>query len=189
MSNVAHLAERAVALADTKPAASTETKQLFMMLHGMYGNLFVSKFATGELNDNGKDKGILSAMKVWEATLKKYSRDDNSIIEVAVEACKTKHVEYPPSLPQFVALCEAELSSMPRPTFFEQCGTGRVLVGVDAKFMQERRKRIAEEHIAKAKQAKAKQATGLDQLKQLIAQAKALAGADEAAELLKMDRA
>lgn len=130
MSNVAHIAERAMALADTKPAASTETKQLFMMLHGMYGNLFVSKFATGELNDNGKDKGILSAMKVWEAALKKYFRDDNSIIAAAVEACKTKHVEYPPSLPQFVVLCEAELSSMPRPTFFEQGGTGRVLVGV-----------------------------------------------------------
>ena len=191
MSNVANLAAHALAKTEIQPEALTDTKQLFMMLHGMYGNLFVSKFATGELNENRKDKGILSAMKVWDSSLRKYYRQGENraqIIEAALQACKTKHVEFPPSLPQFMALCDAELETMPRPTFFEKGGTGRVLVGVDEKFMEERRKRLAAAAFEKMRKFEKKQSNGLPLIQQLVAQACALAGADEVATLRNLER-
>ena len=72
-------------------------------MHGYYGALFLSKWANGVV-ENGVDCGVADAMKVWSYELRRY--DAKTVLE-AIGRCKTAHPEYPPSLPQFVALCEA----------------------------------------------------------------------------------
>lgn len=91
-------------------------RKLFLLLHGSYGNLFTSKFSTGERDANGKDKGIRAAMMVWEAALSKYPPD---VIEAAASRLTTECPEFPPNLPQFEAICKAV---MPRKTYAEQHG-------------------------------------------------------------------
>jgi len=85
--------------------------QVFKVLHGAYGSLFLAKFSTGELDENGKDKGIRAAMLVWESTLAKYSPDT---IETAAKRLTEVCPEFPPNLPQFESICKAV---MPRKTF------------------------------------------------------------------------
>ncbi|MBV7457335.1 hypothetical protein KW843_22835 [Acidovorax sp. sif1233] len=98
----------------------TTVRKLFLVLHGKYGNVFAGKFATGELNEAGKDKGVLAALRVWSAALAKYP---GPIIELAAERLKATHPEYPPSLPQFEKLCDA---AMPRQTVAELEGWKRL---------------------------------------------------------------
>lgn len=102
--------------AQQAPAAPAVERKLFIVLHGMYGNLFLSKFATGEKDDQGRDKGVRTAMKVWGSALAKFPV---SVIEAATERLMTEHPDFPPALPQFVRLCEAV---MPRKTHAELQG-------------------------------------------------------------------
>ena len=95
-------------------------RKLFLVLHGSYGNLFTAKFATGEKDANGKDKGIRAAMMVWESTLSKYPGE---IIETAAKRLTAECPEYPPNLPQFEAICKAV---MPRKTYAEENGLPRL---------------------------------------------------------------
>lgn len=95
-------------------------RKLFVLLHGKYGNTFSGKFATGELNPSGKDKGVRAAMLVWQSTLSKYPDD---VIEIAAGRLKDQHPEFPPSLPQFEKLCDA---AMPRQTHAELEGWKRL---------------------------------------------------------------
>lgn len=96
-------------------------RKLFLVMHGAYGNLFVSKFATGETDTAGKDKGIRSAMMVWDAAL---SRFDNGVVELAAGRLRREHPDYPPNLPQFEKLCEA---AAPRKTNAEIEGVPRLM--------------------------------------------------------------
>lgn len=91
-------------------------RRLFLHLHGYYGNLFISKFSTGEKDSQGKDKGIRAAMLIWDAELSKYPAD---LIETASGRLATESPEYPPNLPQFIRICEA---CKPRKTYFEANG-------------------------------------------------------------------
>lgn len=79
-------------------------RKLFMLLHGAYGNLFAAKFATGEKDSQGRDKGIRAAMKVWESALAKFPAD---VIETATGRLTAEHLDFPPNLPQFEAICRA----------------------------------------------------------------------------------
>ncbi|MGE8452564.1 MAG: hypothetical protein ACN6OP_18480, partial [Pseudomonadales bacterium] len=54
-------------------AANPAVKNLFLVMQGCYGSLFLSKFATGVLDDQGRDLGVRAAMRVWRTTLAKYA--------------------------------------------------------------------------------------------------------------------
>jgi hypothetical protein len=101
-------------------AVSVAVRQVFMLMHGSYGNLFVSKFATGDKDKQGKDRGIRSAMKIWDAKLRAYPAD---VIEAAAGRLLQECPEFPPNLPQFEALCRAV---MPRKTYAETQGLPRL---------------------------------------------------------------
>ena len=121
MHNVASIAPMALKTAanDNKPAGagiSQGVKNLFLLLQGSYGNLFLSKFATGIKDDAGRDLGIRATMKVWEAALSKFPAQ---VIETAANRLTNEHPEFPPNLPQFVKSCEA---AMPRKTYAEENG-------------------------------------------------------------------
>lgn len=131
MHNVATLAASAVHQAPQAQAAeplqvNPVVRKLFMLLHGSYGNLFISKFSTGEKDGQGRDKGIRAAMKVWEAKLAKFPAD---VVEIAAERLSAEHPDYPPNLPQFEKVCRA---ATPRQTYAEQEGLKRLPAPVAA---------------------------------------------------------
>ena len=113
-SNVAVLAQAATQA--PQPTENMGIRKLFMLMHGAYGNGFVSKFSTGERDAQGKDKGIRSAMQVWAHGLSQFSPD---VIELAASRFLSLYPEFPPNLPQFQAICH---SAAPRKTFAEQNG-------------------------------------------------------------------
>lgn len=98
-----------------RPVGST-VKLLFVTLQGSYGSLFLSKFATGVTDSEGRDLGIRSTMKVWDAALSKFPA---ATIEAAAKKLMQEHPEFPPNLPQFVKSCEA---AMPRKTYAQEQG-------------------------------------------------------------------
>lgn len=95
-------------------AAPPHIRKLFMLMHGAYGNAFITKFSSGERDENGKDKGIRSAMMVWTHGLAEFTPD---VIEDAAKRYLAMYTEFPPNLPQFVSIC---WSVMPRKTFAQE---------------------------------------------------------------------
>lgn len=97
-------------------AVSSVVAKLFLLMQGSYGTAFLSKFGSGALDGQGQDIGMLAALKVWGASLRKYAPD---VIEAAADRIADFHPEFPPSLPQFEALCKA---ATPRKTYAEEAG-------------------------------------------------------------------
>jgi hypothetical protein len=155
-------------------------RRVFMVLHGFYGNLFLSKFATGSVGDDGEDEGIANARWVWAHSLREY---DGETIRLALRRCQAAHPEFPPSLPQFVSLCDAiKPRQRWQPPKFTQ---------PQIELSEEAREAIRAENRRKATEAAHKpkeEPSGLDLLKRAIADAAAQAGEDEAATLLRLDR-
>lgn len=123
MENVVCIADQAVnSIAKEKQSKSVgqAVKNLFMLLQGSYGALFISKFSTGVKDAAGRDMGVRSAMLVWDFALAKFSPD---VLEAAAARTVAEYREYPPNLPQFVALCEAV---QPRKTYAEEAGLPRL---------------------------------------------------------------
>jgi hypothetical protein len=155
-------------------------KRVFMVMHGFYGNLFLSKYATGSL-ENGEDQGIANARKVWAHSLREYDADT---VKLALRRCQERHAEFPPSLPQFASLCAA---IKPRETYRPPMGRPALAMS------PELREQIVQGHREKANEAARKSKepppeTGMNLLKRAIAAAVADAGGDEVAELLRLDR-
>ena len=152
--------------------------QVFKVLHGAYGSLFLAKFSTGELDENGKDKGIKSTRQVWAHGLRGM---DGATITTALERVLDTHPEYPPTLPQFIALCKAAKPSE-RPEELKQ-------LGVSGKAFADATKAAREAALAKIGSAKASkpEESPLNALKNAIAGAVALAGGDEVKELMRLD--
>lgn len=96
--------------------ASIRTRKLFVVLQSAYGTAFLAKFSTGELNERREDKGMRAAQLVWDAALAEFADD---VIEAAVKNIQRECPEFPPSLPQFVKVCEA---LTPRKNYFEEHG-------------------------------------------------------------------
>jgi hypothetical protein len=162
--------------------AESDVKRVFMVLHGFYGNLFLSKFSTGAV-ENGEDQGIANARRIWAHGLSVF---DAETIKSALRACQERHSEYPPSLPQFVALCAAKA---PRRAF-QQANAIGMSDGLRSQYARQARAIIAK-HEEKARKRDAgfvPSAPGLDGLKQALANAIGTAGGDEGAALLRLDR-
>ena len=124
MNDVATLAHEAVREAAAQPRAKREAsvtvRKLFVLLHGAYGSTFLSKYATGEKNADGNDKGVLAAMLVWDAGLSKFAPD---VIESAAKRLMAEDPKFPPNLPQMEKVCEA---ITPRKTYAEEAGLPRL---------------------------------------------------------------
>mgnify|MGYP000866527248 CR=1 FL=1 len=135
MRDIATLAEHAVhgvqdyrdpaeeAAESTLQTVSATVRKLFMLLHGSYGSLFTSKFTTGQMA--GKyDKGMISAMKVWDAKLSRFSA---AVVEEAAAMASKVHKDFPPNLPEFESLCE---SVVPRKEWAREQGLPRLAAPV-----------------------------------------------------------
>jgi hypothetical protein len=150
-----------------------DANNVFRVMHGFYGNLFLSKFATGEVTANGGDAGVASARTIWAHGLRDF---DVSTVKTALARVISTHPEFPPTLPQFVALCKAFAPrqvyqhALPPPSVdrTEQARKARELLG----------------SIRSTKTI----ANGLDLLKQAIADAVRCAGGEEGSELARLDR-
>lgn len=158
-----------------------EVKRVFMVLHGYYGSLFLSKFSTGVVDANGRDQGVANARRVWSQRLRSF---DAQTIAAALESCQRQHPEFPPTLPQFVSLCAA---AQPREVY-RAVGYDMPAEKRSAYAMQARAAIAAQS----ARRATAEESTpavaGLDGLKQAIADAVRTAGGDEAAALVRLDQ-
>lgn len=181
MFNPATITPEAVRRA-AEPTSQEAAANVFRVLHGFYGNLFLSKFATGDVGPEG-DRGVLGARQIWSYGLREF---DAGTVKAALAQCMDRHPEFPPSLPQFVALCRA---NKPREAFDH--GQPRIGMSQELRSLYARRAReVIEKHSAKA----AALATGhkelppgLDGLKQAIAHAVACAGGDEVKTLRRLD--
>ncbi len=124
MNDVATLAQEAIHETASQPRqkreASTTVRKLFVLLHGSYGSLFLSKYATGEKSEAGGDKGVAAAMLVWDAALSKFAPD---VIETAAKRLMAESPEFAPNLPQLEKVCEA---ITPRKTYAEEAGLPRL---------------------------------------------------------------
>lgn len=165
-----------------EPLPIDAVKNIFKVLHGCYGNLVLSKFATGDADANtGEDRGLASAYKVWAHGLREF---DAATIKLALGRCMERHPEFPPSLAQFIALCHA---CKPRdPWKLPVSNALPISPELAAKYRAEFRANLRE---AAAEIRQRREAVGgLDALKQAIARAVADAGGDEATELLRLDK-
>lgn len=124
MNDVATLAHEAVREAASQPRAKREAsptvRKLFVLLHGAYGSLFLSKYATGEKSEAGGDKGVAAAMLVWDAALSRFTPD---VIEAGAKRLMAESPEFAPNLPQLEKVCEA---ITPRKTYAEEAGLPRL---------------------------------------------------------------
>lgn len=182
MFNPATITPESIRRAANDPIPQEAAGNVFRVLHGFYGNLFLSKFATGDVGPEG-DRGVLGARQIWAYGLRDF---DAGTVKAALAQCMERHPEFPPSLPQFVALCRA---NKPREAFDH----GQPRIGMSQELRSHyaaRARAVIEKHAAKS----ATLATGhkdlppgLDGLKQAIAQAVACAGGDEVATLRRLD--
>ena len=161
------------------------SNNIFKVMHGFYGNLFLSKFASGEVGEQG-DKGIVSARQIWGHGLRKFGP---GTVKAALAQCIEAHPEFPPSLPQFVALCHA---CRPREAYKPAenvIGMSQVLRSEYAAKAREINQKHAQRAVDKRLGAQADMGSyaGLDGLKSAIANAVACAGGDEVATLLRLD--
>ncbi len=182
------IAARAVGAAsqEQRQDAVRVSNRVFKTLQGMYGSLFLSKFSTGKVLPNGGDAGVISARDVWAVSLQRF---DAGTVGTALDRVLTDFPEFPPSLPQFVALCHA---CRPR----EAYKPAENVIGMSQTLRSEyaaKAREINEKHAQRAvdkrlgAQADMGSYAGLDGLKSAIANAVACAGGDEVATLLRLD--
>ena len=177
--------------------AERDVTNVFKVFMGFYGvNLFLSKFGSGTMTDvkgaapnaqgvkPQEDAGVANARWIWAHGLRRYSA---VTIKAALDLCQVKHLEYPPSLPQFVALCAA---CRPREVF-----QSASMIGMDGTLRSRYAREARAINIRHAQRAASRETgrmvaptPGLDGLKQAIACAVGDAGGNEAATLLQMDR-
>ena len=163
----------------------TAVNNVFKVMHGFFGNLFLSKFANGQTNDAGEDTGVVSARQIWAHGLRDF---DLSTVKTALARVMADHPEFPPSLPQFVALCKASQVRRVAPESQPRLGMDDALKA--ASNAKARADALAEYQRRVDAKKRATDATdGLPMLRQLIAQAVALAGGDEALTLRKLEAA
>lgn len=182
------LMQRAEAEQAQREHSLKRVSRVFQVLHGYYGTLFLTKFTNGVLNADGVDEGLLSTQRVWSSALGEF---DGQIIRTTLDRVQSAHPEFPPSLPQFVAICracaprEASTASHPNngPRALSMSGELRSSYAARARA-------VVEKHDALARQRRSGAPVfdqGLAGLKQAIARAVADAGGDEAAELVRLD--
>lgn len=175
------------------PEQDEAIRHVFRVLHGWYGNLFLSRYTVGrELPKGdpnaGEDEGMVNARRMWAFAIRSFSGET---IRAALNATRPAHPEFPPTLPQFEALCRARAPRGPvvpmkdgKPlllTMSDEHRSERARRAREIQAKHERRARAAREGVRRIE-------PGLQGLKVAIANAIGAAGGDEAAALLRLDR-
>ena len=163
----------------TQAAPTDDANNVFRVMHGFYGNLFLSKFATGEAMAGGGDGGVASARTIWAHGLRSF---DVGTVKTALSRTMDAHPEFPPTLPQFVALCKA---CAPREVYQHPVA---ITMSAELRAQWSKAAREAALKTVTALPEKQTPPVGLPLLKQLIAQAVCLAGGDEVKTLMRLDR-
>ena len=176
MSENLHSVAIAAVRATGKPHPSGDAADaVFRAMHGFYGQLWLSKFATGQAGADGSDTGVVSAKAIWAHGLRDF---DSGVVKLALRQCLERHPDFPPSLPQFVALCRA---NAPREVF--------KALPMSAELYAERSKEAREKlrELRERIQPVARASGGLALLFEAIADAVKCAGGDEIAALRRLD--
>ena len=173
--NVFQLANAAIRAAHAEPPMPHAADAVFRAMHGFYGQLWLSKFATGQAGADGSDTGVVSAKAIWAHGLRDF---DSGVVKLALRQCLERHPDFPPSLPQFVALCRA---NAPREVF--------KALPMSAELYAERSKEAREKlrELRQRIQPVARATGGLALLFEAIADAVKCAGGDEIAALRRLD--
>lgn len=173
--NVFSLASAAIRAAHSEPPMPNAADAVFRAMHGFYGQLWLSKFATGQAGADGADAGVVSAKAIWAHGLRDF---DATTVRMALRQCLERHPEFPPSLPQFVSMCRA---NQPREVF--------KALPMSADLYAERSKEAREKlrQLRERIQPVARATGGLALLFEAIADAVKCAGGDEIAALRRLD--
>lgn len=161
----------------------TQTKHaawLFRAFHGHWGNVFLSRYKTGQTDDRGHDKGVMNALEMWSAQLSRY---EPMIIRAAFDRATVRFGEFPPNLPQFNDICK---SLQPRAEWKPPANTLGMSQALRSRYAAQARE-IAARH-ARAKSGHVDVPHGLEGLKALVASAIAAAGGDEVAALTRLNQ-
>lgn len=177
--NVFNIAAAAVRNLRDEPPMLNAADAVFRALHGFYGQLWLSKFATGQVDASGNDSGVLGAKAIWAHGLRDFSA---TTVKAALRQCLETHPEFPPSLPQFMALCRA---NTPREVFKPALAMSGALVAERNKAAREK---LREMRQSLRRKSAVRQGEGLALLFAAIADAVGCAGGDESAELLRLER-
>ena len=93
--------------------------RIFIRLHGRFGNNFLDKFKTGQVDASGNDLGILNAKHVWSEELSGMSVD-------RIKNALLHSYDYAPSCDQFKAQCKTsapvvpDYKALPKPALSEE---------------------------------------------------------------------
>nr|WP_199065066.1 hypothetical protein [Chromobacterium sp. ASV5] len=94
------------------PLDRATVREIFRVLRGSFGNRFLENYKTGELVEEGVNKGhdvgVLEAMDVWGHKLRHLSPAD---VRHGLEAT----FKYPPSADEFIAVCCSRDITPPSP--------------------------------------------------------------------------
>lgn len=174
--NVFQLAGAAIRATKVEPPMPHAADAVFRAMHGFYGQLWLSKFATGQPDADGADAGVVSAKAIWAHGLRDF---DATTVRMALRQCLERHPEFPPSLPQFVSMCRA---NQPREAYRQALPMSGALVAerskAERKKLRALRQRLKDEAPAPV---------GLPALFAAIADAVGCAGGDEASELRRLE--
>ena len=165
------------------PRDEGTANSVFEVLHGFYGNVFLSRYVVGQ-TENGEDVGISNARRMWGFGLREF---DEATVKAALGRAKVRYLDFPPNLPQFLDLCRALRPRAVIPegqALIPMGGQLRSRYARDARAIMEKHARRAAAIHTGARDL----SPGLGGLKEAIASAVAAAGGDEAAELLRLDR-
>lgn len=169
-------------------------KRLFMLMHGRYGKAWLEKWVTGDLDERGRDRGVLSAMRVWRIELSAFGGE---VLRAAADAWKSSpQGKWPPSLPEFEALCiDAKRRSDAASAFRAAAKppAHKDFIEASPEAIAAHRAAVRELATARMRAAMSERngdvvvRDGLPGLIDLVARAAALAGADEARTLRKLE--
>ena len=172
--------------ADERKAESAQNAEsVFMAFHGFYGTMFASKFAIGQLDENGMDVGTMNAKRTWAWGLRAFSNQTvKRALDSIINGQNLAYRSQIPHLGEFCALCR-EFA----PVAVHKPDTLVLTTRPDPKARAERaaQNRAMVARYRYKPEAEAAPTPGLDALKQVVAQAVGLAGGDEAAELHRLD--
>jgi hypothetical protein len=159
-----------------------QVRRLFMLLHGMYGNIVLDKYRIGQVDDKGEDIGMATARSVWLNGLREF---DTGIVMKALGKCADKHKTYPPTLPEFRDICKTFAPAK----WVSQTPVPRLEMSDALRSEQVERARRAIAEVRLHREGGITTKDGIAGLHVLIAKAIGYAGGDEAGTLLRLDAA
>ena len=96
--------------ARSTPLPDAWVERIFARMFGLYGSLWLDRWRT----EGGEAVGVAMAKSTWAAELGTFA-DQPAAIARALEACAD--LQFPPTLPEFRALCRQHYQRPPEPAY------------------------------------------------------------------------